>query len=143
MIDWTNPNCPVTDHFSVKDCLWLGKLGRLATSGDGLTDEIIIRLIETCHMAENVRQVLGCPLEITSMYRPSEYSVSVGGSIHDVHTRGYAFDFIPIGMGVEAAKELLRPLMDALDIRMERGTSGWIHIDDHHPIGPSGREFVP
>lgn len=141
-IDWTDPNCMVSDHFSVKDCLWLGRLNRLATELDGLTREIKDRLIETCEMAENIRSVLDRPLRVTSMYRPPEYSVSVGGSSHDVHTRGIAIDFFPISLDIEEAKTKLRPHLAALGIRMERGTDVWIHIDSHDP-GPSGREFVP
>lgn len=76
------------------------------------------------------------------MYRPPEYSISVGGHAHDVHTRGTAIDFYPIGMTCEEAKSLLRPHLAALGIRMERGTDVWIHLDTHEP-GPSGREFMP
>lgn len=141
-IDWTNPACAVSDHFSVKDCIWLGHLGRLANELDGLDSRLKERLIETCEMAENIRSVLDRPLRVTSMYRPPEYSVSVGGSEHDVHTRGIAIDFYPIGMEIAEAKKILRPHLASLGIRMERGTDVWIHIDSHEP-GPSGREFVP
>jgi hypothetical protein len=142
MIDWTNPESQVTEHFTVKDCLWLDHWKRLAGSEDGLTDELISELIDTCHMAEDIRAILERPMQVTSMYRPGVYSPIVGGSPSDVHTQAIAVDFIPIGMAIEDAKAKIRPLLSALEIRMEKGTTTWIHID-RHAVGPSGREFVP
>lgn len=142
IIDWTDEFCPVTDHFTVRDCLWLGKLGRLAKVGDGFTDEIAANLIETCEVAEHIRVALKCPMRVTSMYRPPYYSVKIGGSVTDVHTHGIAIDFQPVGIDVEEAKKRLRPHLAALRIRMERGTINWVHCDLHEP-GPSGREFIP
>ncbi len=141
VIDWTDEKCLVTPHFSVKDCLWLGQNGRLANTGDGLTDEIIASLIDTCHMGEDIRALLDCPLRVTSMFRPPEYSVKVGGSSHDVHTRGMAMDFVPIGLHIEIARAIILPRLESFEIRMERGTTNWLHLDHAHP-GPSGRYFT-
>jgi hypothetical protein len=61
----------------------------------------------------------------------------------DVHSQSVAVDFDcePV-MTIEQVKNALRPLLESLDIRMEKGTTTWIHIDMRAP-GPSGREFIP
>jgi zinc D-Ala-D-Ala carboxypeptidase len=142
VIDWTDEAVLVTPHFSVKDCLWLAHWGRLADASDGLTDDLFNSLVCTCHFLEQVRALLGCPMIITSMYRPSLYSPIVGGTSSDVHTQGIAADFTTIPwLSINDAKTILRPNLGRLDLRMEANTTDWIHIDNHE-IGPSGREFI-
>jgi zinc D-Ala-D-Ala carboxypeptidase len=143
MIDWTDFNCPVTAHFKVSDCLWLGQWARLANAYDGLTEQIEARLLSVCTAAEQVRSMLGVPMLTTSMYRPPTYSPLVGGSATDVHTQGMAMDFIPGKMTTDQAKAIIMPAMEQLSIRMEdNGTNAsWIHID----VAPVGhkRFFLP
>lgn len=142
MIDWTDRKVQITPHFTVHDCLWLNHWNRLANAADGLNDDIIQAILNTLQMAEQIRTLLQCPMIVTSLYRPPAYSPVVGGSAHDVHTKGVAIDFttFPI-LSIEDAKNIIRPQMEALDIRMEAGTTDWIHID-RWEVGPSGREFT-
>jgi len=142
-IDWKNPSCLVTEHFTVKELIWLRKWNRLANEADGLNTGIKLALVETAHLAEDVRAVLGVPLMITSFFRPTSYSYLVGSNPSSPHCHGRAFDFTTIpNMSIEDAKAKLRPALRAIDARMEKGTTTWIHIDSF-PVGPSGREFVP
>lgn len=142
-IIWTDPACKVTEHFTVRDCLWLGKWARLANGGDGLTFALKSSLIETCEIAEQIRFAIRCPMTVTSMYRPTSYAPLVGSGPKSPHCFGLAMDFTTEpGMEIEEAKKIIRPLLDELQIRMERGTTTWIHIDRRTP-GPSGREFSP
>lgn len=142
MIKWDDPNCFVTPHFTVRNCLWLNSWNRMADESDGLNDEIKNNLVATCENAEMIRDLLYCKLRITSMYRPKIYSPIVGGTEHDVHTMGIAFDFIPFSMSTDVAKDYIRPVLEKFNLRMERDTKNWIHIDSHK-VGPSGREFNP
>lgn len=143
MIDWTDPTCQVTLNFSVKDALWLGQWSRLANASDGLTEALCDQLIITCENAEKIRKLLACAMNISSIYRPSAYSPIVGGSSTDVHTQAIAFDFVPDPViSILTAKAIIRPQLDVLNLRMEKGTTTWIHIDSHQ-VGPSGREFTP
>lgn len=142
-IIWTDPACKVTEHFTVMDCLWLGKWGRLANGGDGLTFEIKSSIIETCNLGEMIRELLGVPMIVTSLYRPKAYAPLVGSGSRSPHCAGLAMDFTTEPkMTIEKAKSLIRPELDRLDCRMEFGTSTWIHIDRRNP-GPSGRYFMP
>lgn len=142
MINWSDPHYTVTDHFTVHDCIWLPHWGRLANESDGLDISMKDQILQTAEMAEEIRAIFNCPMLVTSMFRPKIYSPLVGGNEHDVHTKGLAIDFTTHPhLTIESAKNLLRPHLAALDIRMEKGTSNWIHID-RREVGPSGREFT-
>lgn len=142
MIDWENPSFQVSPHFTVKDCLWLATWGRLANQDDGLDLNMKNRILKTVEMAEDIRKVLGVPMLVTSFFRPKYYSPLVGGTINDVHTKGLAIDFTTEpNLSIEDAKSLLRPKLKELDIRLEKGTTTWIHCDSQ-TVGPSGREFT-
>lgn len=141
-IDWTDPAAAVTAHFTVKDCLWLGRWNRLANEKDGLTDDIKIELIRNCLKMEEIRTILGCAMNVHSMFRPPEYSVLVGGSMTDVHVKAQAWDYdcLPT-LTIEQVRAKLLSKLQLLNIRMEQGTDTWIHNDRRAP-GPSGRHFL-
>lgn len=142
MINWSDPDCNVTDHFTVGDCIWLPHWRRLANETDGFDKSMESEILQTCEMAEEIRAIVNCPMRVTSMFRPKTYSPLVGGNEHDVHTKGLAIDFTTVPtIAIDAAKSLLRPHLAALNIRMEKGTPTWIHID-RREVGPSGREFT-
>lgn len=142
-IDWTDLNYLITEHFSVKDALWLDHWTRLANESDGLTEGFYSELLETCLMAEDLRAILGVPLEVTSMFRPPGYSVLVGGSSTDPHTLGIAIDFKPIGLSTDQAKIILLPILEKLGIRMENNgqRSSWVHCDRAPVV--HNRYFLP
>lgn len=144
MIDWTDPGYQVTPHFSVKDCLWLPHWNRLANESDGLNQAIRACLLTTVSWSEQVRASLKMPMQTTSMYRPPAYSAlpEVGGTATDVHTKGVAHDFTVPGMDLEDAKNIIRQILSNLNLRMEKATTDWIHLDSWQ-VGPSGREFTP
>jgi len=143
MINWTNLTEQVTPNFTVKDCLWLAHWGRLANENDGLDYDIQSSIVATCMLAEKIRTILNCPMIVTSLYRPPSYSPLVGGTAQDVHTKGIAIDFTTLPrMEIEDAKDIIRPFLTPLNIRMEANTTDWIHLDSA-PVGPSGREFNP
>lgn len=143
VVDWSNPNCKLSQFFSVREALWLSTWGRLATIDDGLTDVIKGNLVKLSTKLDQLRVFFNTPMIVTSMYRPPEYSRLVGGTMTDVHTRGLACDFtMDFDESLNQVKEALIPRLDAFGIRLERGTTNWIHIDTG-PVGPSGRYFNP
>lgn len=142
-INWLDPDFMLTDHFSIGELLWLPKWNRHAQEYDGLTVDVKLELVETAHLAEDVRAILGVPMTITSFFRPKAYASLVGSKPTSPHCLGMAFDFTTIPhMSIEDAKAKLRPNLRAIEARMEKGTTTWIHIDSM-PVGPSGREFFP
>lgn len=142
MIDWTNPACHVTDHFTVKECLWLHQWGRLANEDDGLNDVIKDNLKHLCDVLEDIRNLFGGPMSVHCMYRSPDYNDQIGAPRNDVHSMGMACDFdLHPNFTLSQGKLTLAQNLDSLNIRMERNTPTWIHVDTRSP-GASGRYFT-
>jgi len=132
----------VTANFSDFEIRYLHQWNRLADPSDGLTHEIWANLVRVAEKLEEIRNILGVPLVITSWYRPLHYNHIIGGAKRSAHVEGLAVDFRTKGMSCDRARELLEPLLEDLGIRMERNPgSSWVHIDLRKPIGE--RYFLP
>jgi len=142
-IDWTDPKCQVTDHFTVGEAITLHAWNRLADATDDLTDNTKASIVHLCQIMEEVRTILGCAINTHCIFRSVKYNQEVLKSLpNDVHSRGEAVDFdVNQTMTIDQAKEKLRPELERLGLRMEAGTKTWIHLDIH-ALGPSGREFT-
>lgn len=142
-MDWTNASEQVTDHFTVGDCLTLHSWGRLATMDDGAD---FVKLTALCQILEQVRSALGCPMNVHCIFRSTDYNIEQKILLPtglDVHAMNLACDFdCGSALSIQEVKDKLVPLLDSLNIRMERGTTTWVHID-MHSVGPSGRYFTP
>lgn len=141
MTDWTDPNEFVTPHFTVRDCLWLHAWERLASEKDGV---FLHKIVALCQKLEQVRALLDCPLNVHSMFRSIAYNRNQNiNPVNDVHSDSCAVDFdASPTFTIEEVKDKLRPLLSKLNVRMERATPTWVHLDLRMP-GPSGREFTP
>jgi len=141
MINWTNKNDKITPHFTVKDALMLRSWGRLATEADGADFN---KLITLCQKLEEIRSILGCPMNVHSMFRSAKYNLAHNifpPTGMDVHAMSLACDFDCNGhLTIQEVKDKLLPLLDQLKIRMEYGTTTWVHVD-LRSVGPSGRYF--
>lgn len=140
-MDWTNPLIKLTDHFTVKEALWLPTWGRLATSADGLDEVTKANLVKLFHKMDQIRETLGKPINVHVSYRPAAYNAQIGGAQHSAHVLGLACDF-DAGEDCDATRATLEPLLEQLGVRMERKPgSGWVHIDlmSPHP----NRYFIP
>lgn len=143
MPDWTNLLDQVSTYFKVREALFLPSWGRMATASDGLNDEIEANLQALCTKLDVIRDFLACPMNVHCMYRPGPYSVQVGGTATDVHTKGMAVDFdCNSDMTCDQVKELLLPMLEQWGVRMENNGAGagWVHIDIH-PVG-NARYFL-
>lgn len=141
-IDWTKVTCQITAHVSVGEAITLHAWNRLANADDGLTDQIKANIVKTCQMMEEIRNIVGCPINIHCMFRSEQYNKEVVKAIpNDVHAQGEAADWDALPtLTIEQAKEKIRPHLEKLNIRLEGGTPTWLH-NDWHAVGPSGREF--
>lgn len=141
MPDWTNPNDSVTEHFTVNDALMLHEWGRLGTEADGANLDTLQTL---CNKLEEVRALLGCPMNVHCCFRSKEYNIEQKILLPtgaDVHSMSLACDFdCNDTMTIQAVKDLLLPRLEDIGIRMEFGTYSWVHVDLRAP-GPSGRYF--
>jgi hypothetical protein len=141
MADWTNPSDQVTEHFTVNDCLMLHSWNRLATEADGADFD---KLTTLCQKLEDVRTALNCPMSIHCIFRSTAYNLEqniLPPTGLDVHAMNLAADFDCNGhLTIQEVKDILEPLLDQLEIRMEFATTTWVHVD-LHSVGPSGRYF--
>jgi hypothetical protein len=142
-MDWTNGSEQVTPHFTVNDCLMLHEWNRLATEADGADFD---KLTALCQILEQVRSALGVPMSVHCIFRSTAYNLAqniLPPTGADVHSFCQAVDFdCNSNFTIQEVKDKLEPLLEQLNIRMEKGTTTWVHIDIHS-IGPSGRYFTP
>lgn len=135
MIDWTNGSCQVTEHFNVNDCLMLHADKRLATEADGAD---LDKLVVLCNTMEQVRSILGCPMNVHCCFRSVAYNQSQGiKPIVDIHSMSLGCDFdANETMSTDDVKARLMPELENLGIRMENNGVGasWVHIDLHPVI---------
>lgn len=87
----------------------------------------------TAGALEEVRELLGVPMTITSGYRMPQLNKAVGGSATSKHTQGLCADFIPIGMTVKEAFAKITANKDKLlSVRkvIIEGVKGknWVHL---------------
>lgn len=143
-IKWDDPSCKVTEHFIVKDSIWLPRYGRLATEADGLTLEKKANLILLFNQMEVVRAFLGNkPIVVNVTYRSKAYNKLVDGATNSAHLFGKAVDFFVPGMTCDDVRKLIVPKLEEWKLRCENlPRSTWTHIDSRSP-GAGGRYFKP
>lgn len=125
----------LSDHFT------LGEMTR--TSHQEIQDEpnpkALRNLKRLCiHFLEPIREVLGCPVQISSGYRSFMVNKAVGGVPTSAHRFGRAADFSTKDQDVSSAFEILRHTDLPFDqlIYEIRGGSSWIHLG----IAEEGKE---
>ena len=131
-MDWTNPKEHITPHFTVRDATFLHAFNRLATTADGMDTA---KLIVLCQKMEQIRALLGYPINVHCMYRSPEYNLKIGAPAHDVHALSEACDFDCFPhLTIVQVQAILEPKLEELGIRMERNTKTWVHVDVHPVI---------
>lgn len=85
-------------------------------------------------LLEPVRLILGVPLHINSGFRSIELNSAVGGTHTSAHMSGEAADFIPIGLDLETAFDMLRARAELPVDQLIFECRAWIHI----AIAPPG-----
>lgn len=106
-------------------------------------DQHIADLITGCQALEKIRTLLGNkPIRITCGYRPLKYNEFIDGAIESAHIVGQAIDWQHSEKSADECRDLLKPHLESLGIRMENHKGNWVHIDIRKP-GPGGRYFRP
>lgn len=171
-IDWSNRNSLVSRLYTVKDAIYLPRWGRLADDRDGLDDNAKAALIDVFQRMEKVTDILGVTVSVHCAFRSNEYNRLVGGAKASAHiARGVQMppkvipDGTEIGNGIkhiaavdfdanigeasagancDKVREILKPKLEELDMRMEQNPgSDWVHLDTK-PVRPGdSRIFTP
>ena len=90
-IDWTNPDCLVSQHFSVGEVTQLDP-ERIPAPGSDEEKQIIALALQL----DQIRESWGAAIGVTSWYRPYETNRAVGGVLDSQHITGGAADIYPI-----------------------------------------------
>ncbi len=95
--------------------------------------------VTTAPGIQRVRNLLGCPVLVSSGYRSPELNRRVGGSPTSAHAKGLAVDFRAPSYGTPL-KVAQRILEHASEIRFDQliHEGSWIHIS-FHPTAPRGQ----
>lgn len=158
-MNWMNPEDHITDHFQVKEALFLPRWGLLHNPTPTERTNIIL----TANAMEQVRALFGRPIKIHCWIRPlhadtshpanakakarqfdgGDYNALVKGAAGSQHIYGKAVDFHVIGMKVSEATRIILPHLERIGIRMEKHDGLWIHIDTKPVREDNNRYFVP
>ena len=85
-------------------------------------------LLRLCvQVLEPVRALIGVPMHINSGYRSFVVNSAIGGSARSAHTEGLAADFVPVGISIEKAFDLIRKSNIEFD-QLILECDAWIHI---------------
>ena len=125
----------LSDHFTLQE------LTRTAYMEyqDEPSPEALQNLKRLCvHFMEPVREVLGCPIQVSSGYRSLVVNRIVGGVITSAHRFGRAADFTPTNVPIDEAFDIIRHTDLQWDqlILENRGGTRWLHLG----IAEEGKE---
>jgi hypothetical protein len=158
-IDWTDPKCPISSYFTIKEAIWLPRWGRLASVGDGLTEDARSALVLMFQKMDTVREFLGKPIHVHVAYRSIAYNREIGGAPESCHVarreggallaavdwdaRALADD--SLGESCDEVRSLLIPKLEQWGLRMEDNgpLSPWIHLDTRPVLPGHSRFFKP
>ena len=88
----------------------------------------------TAGTLEEIRAILGVPMKITSGFRNGALNKAVGGSPTSGHTKGLCADFIPLGLEISHAFNMIQankskcPSLKKCIYESING-SKWLHIE--------------
>lgn len=119
----------LTQHFSLEELTTTtNKKLRDKNYRYGLQKMTQINIL--AHFAEQVRLIVGCPMQITSGIRCEELNTLVGGSKTSQHLKGEAIDFIPTKIKIKTAFDKLKNSnLEFGQLIIEKsGIKEWIHI---------------
>jgi len=98
-------------------------------------DQQYLNIMSFMSKVQLVRNYLDARMIVTSGLRPYLYNkwkrpYGINGAVFSAHKLGLAMDFYCPKIGCDRIREILHPVLDDFDIRMENNPgSGWVHID--------------
>ena len=164
MIDWNDPKCKISDHFTVKEAIWLPEWKRLGNlPEDQLTDEIKDNLVTTFKWMDSIREWAGAPINVHLAFRSMAYHLDLYKRMNEknvangkpevhipmgsMHLKGKAVDFDISGMSCDDAKQKILDddKLEKMSLRMEKNGAGagWVHLDDKAVAAGGNRYFIP
>ncbi|MGE7992780.1 D-Ala-D-Ala carboxypeptidase family metallohydrolase [Pseudomonas sp. NPDC089554] len=116
----------LTPHFTLEELITSQIAAR-----EGLDNtpapEALANLKLLCLLLEQVRELVGGPIVVSSGFRCAELNRRVGGAANSAHTQGLAADFNTPACGPRALAERIRDsdlVFDQLILEFDR----WVHL---------------
>lgn len=119
----------LTKHFSFSE-LTHTDVKELQEENTDQARNYLSKIKELAEFAEQVREIIGCPMIVTSAFRCEKLNAKLGGSPTSQHRFGEAIDFIPKDMSAFSAftKIIISNIEYGQLILCKRGISHFIHI---------------
>lgn len=116
----------LTPHFTLEELTHSQQAvrARIDNTAVGIA---LFNLHKIAKLLEDVRELLGNPIQISSGFRCTKLNTLIGGSKTSQHTLGLAVDFICPARGTP--KEICQTLLDSglkFDQMIQEGT--WVHL---------------
>lgn len=131
----------VSENFKLSEAIYLKECKIYAFPNE----QILNNIIKTANLMEKIRWTLADrPIFITSWWRPEFYNELIKGSKNSAHLTAIGVDFTVEGLSANQVRNLLKPILATLNIRMENlPDSPWTHIDLKPVENDSKRLFIP
>jgi hypothetical protein len=135
---------PGSQFFRWQQALWLPKWKIYCYP----TQEQALEIIGIARALDIIRVRCGRPIAIESWLRPDNYNqwappYGVSGSKLSAHRLGMAVDFTVATMPCDQVRDIIKPELERLKLRLENlPGSSWVHVDRREP-GGGGRFFIP
>ncbi|MDD5212551.1 MAG: D-Ala-D-Ala carboxypeptidase family metallohydrolase [Sulfuricurvum sp.] len=125
-------NIQLTEHFSFNELTDSGAHPELVAQNRIEAQGYLKQLKHTAASLEEIRDALGVPLVVSSGFRNTALNNAVKGSATSKHKLGLCADFMPKGMDIHAAMEVLKKSNKLLSVRkvIFEGVKGklWFHV---------------
>ena len=116
----------LTPHFTLEELVFSQTAARLGI--DNTPPQAVVENLKVLASGlEQVRELLGCPVNINSGYRSEELNAKIGGVKQSAHTQGFAADFVANEFGTP--KQICKAIAASgiqFDQLIQEGT--WVHI---------------
>ncbi len=146
-----DPDARISQNFTWRDALYLPTWARVGTEKDGLSDEILDRLLHLFWLADLVQEFFQKKIIIHVAWRPIQYNQLIHGARDSAHIALHgtdaALDFHVQGLPVTVAQKRILDIgmLEHWGMRMENNgeTATWIHLDTRTPLPGHPRYFNP
>ena len=130
----------LTPHFRLREFI-ASDVARERGIDNRASPEIVERLRYLASHLEDVRAVLGVPLQISSGYRCPALNRAVGGSVRSDHMQGLAADFVAPAFG-DCRAVCKAIAASAIPYKQLIYEYRWVHISFPRPGEPAKRELL-
>lgn len=118
----------LSPHFTLAELTYSEVALRQGIDNDPSPDTVASLTRLCTQLLEPVRSILLVPMHINSGYRSAVLNSLVGGTHTSAHLQGEAADFIPIGLDLRTAFDILRTREDLPYDQIIFECQAWIHI---------------